>query len=112
MNLCYTLCPNQIGHSLSHGGFCPEDKQLQNCSSYSLMKKIDAVLVESSSFLFGVFGTFVNNVCIFCPNKPGLLILILRDGYKHHCFTLPRDFLLTWVSTALYSPWHDVWYYE
>ena len=23
MNLCYTLCPNQKGHSLCHGGFCP-----------------------------------------------------------------------------------------
>jgi hypothetical protein len=33
-------------------GFCPEDQQLQDCSIYSLMKKNDALLVESS-FLFG-----------------------------------------------------------
>ena len=69
MNLCFTLCPNQKGYSLCHGGFCPDNHLLDNCSSYYLMKKIDAVLDESS-YTFGVFGTFVNNFRIFCPNKP------------------------------------------
>ena len=60
MNLCYTLCPNQKRHSLCHGGFCPVNLRLDDCSSYCLMQKFDAVLGESS-FTFGVFGTFVNN---------------------------------------------------
>jgi len=52
------------------GGFCPDNLQLDDCSSYCLMQKIDAVLDESS-YTVGVFGTFVNNFRIFCPNKPG-----------------------------------------
>ena len=43
--------------------------QLDDCSSYCLMQKIDEVMAESS-FTFGVFETFVNNFRIFCPNKP------------------------------------------
>jgi len=69
MNFCYTLCPNQKGHSLCNGGFCPDNLQLDDCSSYCLMQKFDALLGESS-YTFGVFGTFVNNVRISCPNKP------------------------------------------
>jgi len=49
MNLCFTLCPNQKGHSLCHGGFCPDNLQLDDCSSYYLMKKIDEVMDESST---------------------------------------------------------------
>ena len=70
MNLCYTLCPNQKGHSLSHGGYCPEDQELHNFSSYNLMKIIDSVFNESS-FVFGELHMFVNNFRPFCPNKPG-----------------------------------------
>ena len=70
MNLCYTLCPNQKGHSLCHGGFCPEDQELHNCSSFNLMKEINSVLNESS-YVFGEFDMFVNNFRTFCPNKPG-----------------------------------------
>ena len=43
--------------------------QLDDCSSYCLMQKIDEVMDESS-FTFGVFETFVNNFRIFCSNKP------------------------------------------
>jgi len=91
MNFCYTLCPNQKGHSLCNGGTCPDNQRLDNCSSYYLMQKFDALLGESA-FTFGVFQTFVNNVRISCPNKP--------EPYLH-CPAVSK--FEGWVQAALFN---------